>query len=415
MFGKGSLILVLGAVITFSLYQVKLNRAVLSTTDNFNYHYMKTMAHETAQSAMNYAVNDVWVNNTSNANYNIYADGCTSNVLISTVGLDSIRARVNTWSWGYKDEDYDNPVRIRDSIYAVFSYETPISRYFWFTQNEGSVYWITGDTAWGPIHTNSVLNTSGAPVFYGKVTAFGGMSPSPTKKSNPAEYLGGWEIGIEVEIPTDYSPLVNAAIAGNGAAAMNTKSMYDKETTFEFLSNGDVIRTVSGVGTDTVAVTDIAPTGVIYSTKDVRVKGTLNGQLSIYSLDDIWIDDDLVMADDPLTNSSSDDILGLIAKDDVIVTNNAANNGDCRIQASIMAATGSFTAEDYSSRPVSGKLEVTGSIVQKDRGPIGTFNSWTKSIVSGFSKRYRYDNRLMGMNAPYYPYVRELRLVSWWE
>ena len=42
MFGKGALIMVMGAVIIFSLYQLKLNRSVLSTTDNFNRQFTKT-------------------------------------------------------------------------------------------------------------------------------------------------------------------------------------------------------------------------------------------------------------------------------------------------------------------------------------------------------------------------------------
>lgn len=413
MFGKGSLILVLGAVITFSLYQVKLNRAVLVTSDNFNYHYMKTIAHEASSSAMNYAVNDIWANNTTNASYYIYADACTSFVRVTPVGLDSVKAQVNSWTWSFDNEDPDSRVRLLDSIYAYFSYKTPISEYFWFTHNEGNVYWISGDTCWGPLHTNSVLKTSGSPVFYGKATAFQGINPNPATSS--AQFIGGWEIGMEIDIPTDFSPLIAAANAGNGAAAMNTKSKYDEVTTFDFQANGDVIRTVGSNPPDTVAVTDIAPTGVIYSEEDVRVKGVLNGQLTVYSEENIYIDDDIVLADDPMTNPNSTDILGLVAKENVYVTDNAANNADVKIQASIMAATGKFTAQNYSSRPVSGKLDIMGSIVQKDRGPVGTFSWWTGSIVSGFSKRYRYDPRLQNIHAPYFPFIRSLKLVSWWE
>ena len=419
MFGKGALIIVLGAVITFSLYQVRLNRAVLSTTDNFNYHYIKTLIHESSQSAMNYAVNDVWANGTTNSTFNVYTKGCTSVVSVNAAGMDTIKAKVRTWGWAYDEFDTDQRVKVQDSILAYFSYGVPISRYFWFTKEEGMVYWITGDTLWGPLHTNDILRTDGKPVFFGKVTAFKGITPNPGAKNIPhdkkGDYLGGFEIGIEVDMPTDFTPLINAATSGNGGASVNTKCIYDTETTFEFLANGDVIRTVSGSPTDTVKVSDIAPTGVIYSTADVNVKGVLDGQLTIYTTTDIEIVGDMLMADDPQANPSSNDILGLIGKGNVIIADNADNNSDCKIQASLMAVEGSIAAENYASRGVSGKLDIFGSLVQNKRGPVGTFSKSTGTITSGFYKRYRYDERLQTMNPPYYPYVRELRLVSWWE
>ena len=136
--------------------------------------------------------------------------------------------------------------------------------------------------------------------------------------------------------------------------------------------------------------------------------------LPIYSTDNIFIDDDLVYADNPLTNPNSDDILGLVADNDVLVTDNAANNADCTVQAAVMAINGNWGAENYSTRPISGILNFTGSIVQNKRGPVGTF-SWGKGIKSGFLKRYRFDPRLSSMAAPYYPSINSMRLVSWWE
>jgi len=78
-----------------------------------------------------------------------------------------------------------------------------------------------------------------------------------------------------------------------------------------------------------------------------------------------------------------------------------------------MAINGQFTAQNYDSRPVSGELKITGSIAQKYRGPVGTFG-WG-GIISGFSKRYKFDSRCASLSPPSYPYVRELSLVSWWE
>ncbi len=139
---------------------------------------------------------------------------------------------------------------------------------------------------------------------------------------------------------------------------MNTKAMYDTLTTLEFLSTGQVLRTIGAV-TDTMLVNLMAPTGVIHSTADVRVSGTFDGQLTIYSEGNIWIDNDLVYANNPLVDNTSDDILGLVAANNIIATDNAANNTDLTIQASLLAINGEFYAQNYDSRPVSGDFSVT--------------------------------------------------------
>jgi len=416
MFGRSALIVVFGFILSFSIYQIRLNKAVLSAADTFNFYYMRTIVHEEALNAMNFGINKIWAEQATNDNFTIISNRCTSSVVIQETCLDTVILKVNTWNYGFVQDHYDRnkeSFKFQDSIFAYFSYNMPVSRYFWFTNSEGSVYWITGDTVWGPTHTNSVLRTSGSPVFYGKVTAYQGISPSPTRWNNHAKYYGGWEIGLRVEIPTDMTHLIVAATAGNGPAPINSKSLYDTETMFDFQFDGTIVRTV-GVGLpDTVLVSDVAPTGVIYSTADIKVKGVLDGQVTLYSEGDIWIDDDIVYANDPITNPGSDDFLGLVSDNDIFVTDNVPNNSDVNIQACLMAIGGSFKAENSSTRPVSGDLNVTGSIVQKDRGAVGTFGWW--GITSGFSKKYKFDYRCASKSPPSYPFVRALSLVTWWE
>jgi len=416
MFGKGALIVVFGFILSFSVYQLKLNEAILSTSENFVFYYSKTKVHEAALSGMNIGINKVWAESITSANFTIEDNGCCSQVTIYENGLDTVMLKVKSWVHTFVEEYYNQHhtlYKLQDSVLAVFSYNQPISRYFWYTNYEGNVYWVSADTVWGPVHTNQILQTSGSPVFYGKVTAYRGISPNPTSRSNHAKYYGGWEIGIKVDIPTDMSHLLQAATTGNGSAPINTKCMYNQITTFEFVLDGSVIRTVGIDSADTVLISEIAPTNVIYSTEDVRVKGFLNGQLTIYSEKNIWIDDDLLYAQNPLTNPNSQNYLGLVGENNVYITDNAVNNDDVYIQACIMAVEGSFAAENYRTRPISGVLDVTGSIVQKNRGAVGTFGWW--GIISGFSKRYRFDSRLASESPPSYPYVRSLSLVSWWE
>jgi len=62
-------------------------------------------------------------------------------------------------------------------------------------------------------------------------------------------------------------------------------------------------------------------------------------------------------------------------------------------------------------------LRILGSIVQNRRGPVGTFSG--SGIISGFSKRYRYDDRLAdpSFRPPFYPgfYVKTYAITNWWE
>ena len=60
MFGKTSLLILIGFISIFSVYQLRLTRAVISATDSFNYYYSKTLVHETAVSAMNIGALSLW-------------------------------------------------------------------------------------------------------------------------------------------------------------------------------------------------------------------------------------------------------------------------------------------------------------------------------------------------------------------
>ena len=82
-------------------------------------------------------------------------------------------------------------------------------------------------------------------------------------------------------------------------------------------------------------------TVIATSEGDIHVRGTVDGMVTVYSAGHIWIDDDIVYADDP-RDGESDDILGLMAYKSVTVTDNAANNdGHVWIDATI----GSMTTE----------------------------------------------------------------------
>jgi hypothetical protein len=54
-----------------------------------------------------------------------------------------------------------------------------------------------------------------------------------------------------------------------------------------------------------------------------------------------------------------------------------------------------------------------GGITQNIRRAVGMFGS--SGTTSGFSKRYRYDERLMLASPPYFPGTGSYEIVSWYE
>lgn len=423
MFGKGALIVVMGFSIIFAVYQLNLRQARISTSDDINLQYTRMRVHETAISAMNIGINKIWNEDWTSGNFTFTAQGCTAVCSVSQPGSDTVYVLAKAWGYVFDENTYQQSgqsLKVEDSIRAVLAYNIPACRYFWFTDDEGGAgkswnQWLTTDTVYGPVHSNEVINITNSPIFYDKVTAYGGITPNPLSTGSQARFYGGWEIGMDIHIPTDMTALIAAADAGNSGAPNNTRSIYTLETIFEFLSDGRVIRTVPGNPVDTVLVSDIAPTGVIRTTEDVHVKGVFNGQLTIYSEDDIYIDDDLTYASDPLTNPGSDDFLGLVAEKHIRVTDNAANNTTVTVQACLLAIQKKFEAEHSNSRSPAGELRVIGSIVQNDRGKIGVYDWSTNTLAHGFRRNYRYDTRLSNAAPPYFPTISHLRLLSWWE
>jgi len=420
MGGKASIVLVIGFSIIFSYYQINLSAMTVDAAENYNVNYVDVLVHESAVSAMNFAVNKVWNTGVIYDSFTVIAQSCTAYVQIDTMGKDTIRVRSKAWSRVFEKDAWaetHQPKLVQDSLFALFIGRIPGNQYMWFSNQETGINWITGDTIFGPVHTNGVIRTVGSPVFYGKVTAGKGISPVPKTRGSRAQYLGGWEIGITATMETNMTDLVNNAIAANGWSPVNTKCVYNTPYQFEFLPNGNVIRTDKSIPwfpvvKDTVPLATIAPTGVIYSTTDIYIKGTLNGAVTMYTLDDIWIEDDIVYAVNPVVDPTSDDMLGLIANDDIIITDNAVNNRDCTVHACLLSLYGTFGAQNALIRPDAGTLTVVGSIGQDQEGQVG---SWSVSVFHGYHKMYYFDDRFFHMYPPEFPYVKAWTLIAWWE
>jgi len=139
---------------------------------------------------------------------------------------------------------------------------------------------------------------------------------------------------------------------------------------------------------------------------DVAAPSGLAGRLTIVADNDINIVDHVRYANNPETDPTSTDALGLIAKQNVVVETSAPNNVD--IYAHIIAQLGGFGVRNYSSGYSRGMLNVYGGIVNAVRNPVGIVGG------AGYNKNYTFDKRFSTMPPPNYPkLVDELEWTNW--
>lgn len=144
----------------------------------------------------------------------------------------------------------------------------------------------------------------------------------------------------------------------------------------------------------------------------VFVQGTVDGQVTVAAKDDVVITGDVKASD----NTTGTDMIGLVGGNYVWVYHPVNSSGANLlsssatprvVQAAVLSLRHSFIVQNWqygsalsSSSDTSSKLNVTGSISQRYRGPVGTGNS--SGPVSGYLKNYVYDQRLKNLQPPYF-------------
>jgi len=189
-------------------------------------------------------------------------------------------------------------------------------------------------------------------------------------------------------------------------------------------------------------------TGTPDSEGDAFVNGSLSGQLTIGTANDVIVDGNITYKDCsgqwvvgqsgssaqsegfcPYVPGGTNDSLGLIANEYVEVNhpvtssggsvlgacagtpgalcdpsggagNVSTGTGGITIDAAILALTQSFVVNNYQSGGDEGPLYVYGSIQQYGRGPVGTFSG--NSTASGYVKHYTWDPLLDFLAPPSY-------------
>jgi len=304
---------------------------------------------------------------------------------------------------------------LRDTVEIDFGSQSlqSFTLFAWMSNFEGNIFWITGDTVWGRVHSNSLLHVNGQPVFMEKVTTAKQFDPKPGVGQNKAIFKNGFETGVApIKYPVDLSQITAAANSGGRFYAGNVTVELKGGTAAD--NDGYALVYSGGTQIDSFALNSGTFNGALGATGRVSVSGVVDGKLSLFSTTDVYVTDDITYED---RTTASDDVLGLISENDVTIADSPGNKNNASIDGSIFCRSGSLKAENYNSGNPKGTFSVLGSIVQDTRGAVGTFSGST--LKTGYSKRYRYDERLADPNfrPPYYPgfYTTTHSIACWWE
>src|ERR1035438_9930559 len=415
MGGKAILFVVLGFSLTFLIIGQNYNRITLRATDNMTNYANNEISHNIALSGANIACNAFYIDPTWTAGYsNLACQGGTVNITVQT--LDAVKliksiTSISTFQGynGYSLNTY------HDTIIVTLQ-PSRFSRYAYYSTSEGGspIYWATGDTETGPLQTQDYLRVSGNPVFLGMVGTKLGVVKKNGSSDHP-QFLGGLLTGSNV-------PINSAGVSSVESFALTNGFEFSGHDTVYLNFQGDSLKYRYAWNTKdtTKLISTMVHNGVLFvKGGTARIRGTIKGQLTLGCSQvtkggSAYLDSSLAYKTNPISNSASTDIFGVVTQNNFVITDNKANNNNVTIQGSLYCQTGSFTAENYSTRAYDGYINLLGGIVQAVRGPVGVIGT-SGNITNGFSKSYSYDRRFMFSAPPNFPNTGSFNVISWYE
>ena len=358
--GRMAFILVLGFSVLFLVMGYNANSVASRSVQNMADYHAKTVAYNIAVTAANLSANEIFLNDNWNSGFSdrdfdggyLDADVVVLDPLTNTIKL--------TASGTYRG--------ITKSVEVIFK-PSSFSKFAYFSTNDpGNLYWSYKDTIWGPFHSQGKINSYRHPVFHGKVTTKTGVHNYQSEALDAPRFYGGFESGVSIEFPeSGIGDLKDIANSGG--------HLFTGQDTVYITFAGDSLkfRYAANDPDSTVLAQSFAPNGVIVGDDaTMRLKGTVEGQYTVGTSGVapkgmIYLDDDIVYYNDPRIDPSSTDLLGIVANNDVKITDNLANSSDINIHASIYAEKGGFGAGWSSFTQPNGFINLYSGIQNKNR------------------------------------------------
>lgn len=406
MGGRAILLLVAGFSIIFLVVGKNFGRITNDSASNYSAYYTHAVSHNIAVSGANLAVNQIFLTPSWTSGYsNVSMSGGTMSAIVTLINPVTNAIRITATGIYYGDTS-TVIVNLQQSYFSKFAY---------CSNDENGIWWANQDTVNGPFHTQDYLNVNGHPVFNPGSNFVGTYLGINKYNSSSSPIINGTlRVGDNLTIPSTGVSSLEALATSGGHTFTGHDTVY-------LAFAGDSIRYKYAYKNSwtSAKTSTFAPNGTIVADNAIlRIQGTLTGKLTVgasYTTKggNVYIDDDVVYTTDPRTNSSSSDLLGIVAQNNVYVTDNS-NTINVHIDAAIYAQSGGFGAENYSTRSKDGYIYLLGGITQNGRLAVGTLDS-KGNISTGFSKSYTYDNRLLVNVPPNFPSTGSYEVISWFE
>lgn len=407
MGGKAAILMVLGFSLIFLIVGHNFGGLSTRSVENMSEYYAQTMAYNIAVSGANLAACEIF----QDGSWDSGLKDVPLNQGILNVSVSKTGNLISVLSKGeFNNVEKVVKVTFKPSNFSKFAY--------YMNLFGGDDELNTGDTIWGPFHTNGKLITKGSPVFYGKATAKLGLKMEVPKDP---KFYGGFESGVEVPFAFDTTSIPTAASTGGAYFSPGPLDLR-----LEFNSDGTVTYNTRPSGESwgtptTESLSTFAPNGVIWNAKgNLYVSGTVNGKYTIgvgissgTGSGNVIVEDDLVYRTDPIDDPNCQDMLGIISGNNLVIEDNTANHTDCNIHASILSMKGGLTVEDLNSFPPAGNIYLAGGLIGYQNDGFGVYSSGT--LVHGFNLKLKYDERFMVTAPPFFPLTSNFEIVSWFE
>jgi hypothetical protein len=289
-------------------------------------------------------------------------------------------------------------LRVKATSYARWNYLSVTE----ISPSWGTLWWVTGMYSEGPVHTNGQFNIWGSPIYNGPVSQvsstinYGNGGP-PTDNPN-------FEDGISLNADPIAFPtadlLTNVQVGAGQASGVSLTG----NTTVTLVSDGTMNVTNAAMNWNAKNMA-IPANGAFYvNNGDVTVQGTLKGQLTIATNQNLWISGNIRYNTDPRTDSTSTDLLGLVANTSVTVKQSAPSN--LEIDAYIIALNGAFQLENFSTGGYKGDMVQYGGLMNQSCGPTGVIDSHGV-IIDGYNQLQYYDKRLQNTAPPWFTAAKD--------
>tara|TARA_R110002049_G_scaffold127876_3_gene285022 strand:- start:486 stop:1802 length:1317 start_codon:yes stop_codon:yes gene_type:complete len=428
--GRSMLLLVSGLVILFGIIQMSNNRRASVLPERSAEVISEVQARNSTNSLIQTAIEKIRSDNTwegeltgegilpGNATLKTYdienideLDAIDSLYSVGDGGWDSFKVLL------FSEATYGNSKVITEVLMRRDSF----SKYSYFSNKEktsagSNIYFYSSDEISGPIHTNGTFKMSGSPTFYGRVSSpnkWRGRDGTVEGDASP-DFQGTTDFNAQVKNLPD-----NSKIEALKSAATSDGLTFDRLSYMILKSDGSIdVREYHSDTGNWVGPTNYPKethNGIISSSEKIFLEGTVSGQITIHSEEDIELYNDIVYNVDPRVDDTSTDLLGVVSEKDIIIDQNAhARTGskDLKLHGSFMALGDSFRVENYVAGSHRGNIDLLGGIIQQTRGPVGTFGRYG---ITGYTKKYDYDVRLGNSIPPYFPRESVFTVVSWKE